>query len=372
MRERERERKREREREMNSIFFDLLFLSTLICLLAEEASSDKNPYPFQPYKPSSSRYVAISYSTWFPNVIHFQANGGCTWGMPSLGPYKSNNHSVIRQHALWLRDANVDFILVDWSNDILYEPVIHSGLQFSDIAYIENSTKDVFEVFSQIPGAPKIAILSGSPANRSEYAPPQRRLKAKADQIMQWFVNNETVAHQYFYLDGKPLLVDYISTPAFRLTTKWNDSRFTMRHLTGFVTDQPDIYRSDPYGNKISIDGIWSWEDRGESSFPIVNGFPEVQTITAAYRGEPCGWLCPNERAGRDNGTTFIKKWNYANKIGPRIVFVQSFNQWAGCNKKPGENMNENYSTDIEPEKGGHGDLYLKLLGQEARTFKGL
>ena len=33
--------------------------------------------------------------------------------------------------------------------------------------------------------------------------------------------------------------------------------------------------------------------------------------------------------------------------------------------------MDVEFSTDIEPMQGGHGDLYLRLLGEEARAFKG-
>ena len=55
----------------------------------------------------------MAYYTW-----HFPARRACQWGTPKLGNYNSDDRGVMRTHAQWLRDAGVDFILVDWSNDI--------------------------------------------------------------------------------------------------------------------------------------------------------------------------------------------------------------------------------------------------------------
>ena len=62
----------------------------------------------------------------------------------------------------------------------------------------------------------------------------------------------------------------------------------------------------------------------------------------------PCGWACAAKREGRDGGRTFAKKWKYALSIGPRVALVPSWGQWVGCEAKPGENQNEEYSTDLE------------------------
>ena len=148
----------------------------------------------------------------------------------------------------------MDFILVDWSNDIDYEPTAPgggTGMDRSDLAAIEAATVPLFEVFASVPGAPKIAILSGSSANASVYATlPGGRLREKANQIYDRFVQNVTLGHAYFKLDGKPLLVDYVGTPApFQgeaAPGPWDDARYTMRHLTGFVTQQPSLFRTGP------------------------------------------------------------------------------------------------------------------------------
>ena len=235
----------------------------------------------------------------------------------------------------------MDFILVDWSNDIDYEPTAPgggSGMGRRDLAAIEAATVPLFEVFSSVPGAPRIAILSGSPANASVRSYSRRlnyshhslvrkplalstvynniragqvyttlpggRLREKANQIHTRFVQNGTLGATYFQLDGKPLLVDYVGTPAHfqgdAAPGPWADNRFTMRHLTGFVTQQPSLFRTDATGHQIST-AYWSWEDRGagNASFPVVGGHPEVMVVLAANRGNPGGWTSPSLRVGR-------------------------------------------------------------------------
>ncbi len=42
--------------------------------------------------------------------------------MPALGRYDSRDRRVMRKHAEWLTDAGVDFIWLDWSNNVTYDP----------------------------------------------------------------------------------------------------------------------------------------------------------------------------------------------------------------------------------------------------------
>jgi hypothetical protein len=101
---------------------------------------------------------------------------------------------------------------------------------------------------------------SGSPANTTVYsALPGGKLREKANQIHARFVDNATLGGQYFRLDGKPLLVDYTGTPSHfqgaAAPGPWADARYTMRHLTGFVTQQPGLFQTDASGNNIATSG---------------------------------------------------------------------------------------------------------------------
>ena len=58
--------------------------------------------------------------------------------------------------------------------------------------------------------------------------------------------------------------------------------------------------------------------------------------------------------------------WNLARERHVEFVIVHSFNQWVG----PGEELDQERSTDIEPMQGGHGDYYLRLLKEEVNMYK--
>jgi hypothetical protein len=69
-----------------------------------------------------TRQVGIAYAAW-----HDQIPWGKTWDVPQLGQYLSTDESVIRQHAAWLSDADVDFIYIDWSMTLTPESAPITG-----------------------------------------------------------------------------------------------------------------------------------------------------------------------------------------------------------------------------------------------------
>lgn len=308
---------------------------------------------------AEDRLVGIAYSPWFPPTT-WSSNGGCTWGTPQLGPYDSSDPAVIRQHGEWLAGAGVDFLLIDWSNDIDYP----ADPGRTDIKAIEDATAAVFATFAQMPAPPRLAILIGT-SHAADYT--NGRIQTKADQVYRDFVTDPVLGPLYQTFRDKPLLVDYAGTPALFPDgpPPWDDQRFTVRHMTGFVSDQPSLL-----DGRVSKYGYWSWEDRGEQTYPVVDGTPEAMVVNAAVRGDPDGWVSEDKREGREGGRTFVSKWDRAVAVGPRLVLVQSFNEWTGCPEKPGEEMSPEFSNDIEPSVE-LGTRYLDLLGQQVARFKG-
>lgn len=307
---------------------------------------------------ATGRMVGIAYSTWFPPTV-WESNGGCTWGTPQLGDYNSSDPAVIRQHGEWLADAGVDFILIDWSNDIDYP----ADPGRTDLKAIEDATAQVFATFAQMPNRPNIAILIGT-SDPADYT--NGRIQAKADQVYNSFVADPTLGPLYQRFRDKPLLIDYAGTPAYFQDglPPWDDQRFTVRHMTGFVTEQSSLL-----DGSISKYGYWSWEDRGAQSYPVVDGAPEAMVVTAGVRGDPNGWASADKREGRNNGQTFVSKWDRAVAVGPQVVLVQSFNEWTGCAEHPGEEMSPEFSNDIEPS-AELGTQYLDLMKQQIARFK--
>jgi len=105
----------------------------------------------------------MAYYTWFT-----PGRRACQWGTPSLGNYASDDRGVMRQHAEWLKSAHVDFIVIDWSNDICCSAYTDWNGR-DDLKGLELNTVTLFEEFSKVPGAPKIAIMVGSPSDSSVY-----------------------------------------------------------------------------------------------------------------------------------------------------------------------------------------------------------
>ena len=315
---------------------------------------------YEPVDPSE-RLVGIAYTTWHRANRSWGANH--TWDLPLIGSYRSEDRDVIYQHGIWLRDAGVDFVMVDWSNNINYDPETMRSSR-EDFRTIEEATEDLFEVWSTIPGAPKICIFNGpGHIQQKENTFANGRMKAKCDQIYDTFIANEEYNKMYFYYDGKPLMPCYSATPSFNSSADvYADERFTIRWVTGYVGQQGNLYDKE---TKVS-NFHWSWEERGAQTFTVFNGQPECMTVVASWRkqskeGEP-GYIAPGLR---DNGSTFRLQWARADLIGTRIALVVSFNEWG-----LGEQISLENSKDIEPSKT-YGTLYLDIMKEQIKKFKG-
>lgn len=301
------------------------------------------------------RLVGVGYQTWFPPQSWDQA-----WGEPLLGRYDSGNERVIRQHAQWLKEAGVDFVWIDWSNNL------PAGPGREDLLAIEWATRRVFDVYASMPASqrPRISIFLGCPDQPDAVA--SGALTRKADQVYAAFVANpryRSLVQEYL---GKPLLAVYVGTPVpqqFRRTLPlWDDERFTVRWVSGFLDDQPDLVSDDGRSRL----GYWSWWDRSPQTYATdpSDDEPEAMVVTAAYPGVS-GWDGPGTR-GRRDGETFREQWARAREIGPRIVVVNSFNEWVA-----NEELDPERSNDVEPSRAW-GTTYLDLLREEVARFKAL
>jgi len=216
----------------------------------------------------------------------------------------------------------------------------------------------MFEEWKSIENAPKIAIMLGCPDETGAFS--DGRMKAKFDQVYNQFIANAQYKDQYYTYLGKPLVIIYVGTPSPFTTDvpQFKDSRFTIRYMTGFVTQQPKLIN----GKKQSIYGYWSWEDRGDQTYSLYYGKPEACTVSAASR-EQSG---PDSiaAAGRNDGETFKARWDRARSLNVSTVLVVSWNEWV-----TGEQPSVEVSKDLEPSVE-YGHKYLDLLKAEIKAFK--
>ena len=308
--------------------------------------------------PYEDRLVGLAYSTWLcTKIITWGKN---TWDTPLYGNYFSDDRAMIAKHAELLRDAGVDFIFIDWTNNTTYDPeTMREAL--SDFRMIEEATDLVFEVFSSIEGAPKICIFAGPGHSGIENVNNGKHQK-KVDQIYASYV--EKYPDQYFCYEGKPLLMCYGATPnQYGARPRWKDDRFTIRWVTGYVGQQSDLYNKK---NMATRNHWWSWEERGLQTFSIVDNRVECVTCTAASRSQgsegDSGYI---PAYGRENGLTLKKQFQRANDLGAGMVILISWNEWT-----KGEQPSPEISKDLEPSVI-HGTFYYDLLCEQIKKFKG-
>jgi hypothetical protein len=204
---------------------------------------------------------------------------------------------------------------------------------------------------------PRLGAAHLSPRWRStssKEAATDGRLTAKANEVHDLFVANQSRRGMMQEYLGRPLLLVYVGTPSPSPNglPPWRDTRFTVRFITGFLTQQKSLL--GPGG--VSQYGYWSWEDRGRPTYPIFDGHPEAMTVVAAWRGKGS--------PGRDGGRTYLSQWEYARRIGPRFVLAGTFNEWWKSEQGSPEG-----SKDIEPSQE-FGRQYMDILKSQATLFK--
>eukprot|EP01120_Amphizonella_sp_Union-15-10_P012346 TRINITY_DN5464_c0_g1_i1.p1 TRINITY_DN5464_c0_g1~~TRINITY_DN5464_c0_g1_i1.p1 ORF type:complete len:306 (+),score=31.36 TRINITY_DN5464_c0_g1_i1:56-973(+) len=284
--------------------------------------------------------VGMNYETWF-NSPGFWLSRHVT---PLLGLYRSSDPNIIRQHTTWMKYAEIDFVHIDWSNQ--GNPDLWP--QRPDLYAIVTSTDAVFDTLLSFPDPPQIAILLGA---QSEEWISQGWLQKTADIVYQRYYQGPR-ARLFYHFEGKPLITIYLGTPAFSYPNapSWNDERFTVRYMTGFLESQKPLEQR----------GIWSWISRDPVPISVRNGVVESMTVTPAYAGQR-GWGTV-DTAGRDGGTTYINQWEQVLKVRPPIVFICQWNEYA-------EEESPNYSNEIEPTVEFHYQ-FLNLTRDYVRRLK--
>nr|WP_321983183.1 hypothetical protein [uncultured Lichenicoccus sp.] len=316
--------------------------------LVAYATTAASAAPGSPF-PLAARRVGIGYALWHEDD-QWRHDVRRPWGTPAAGFYRSDDPAVLTRHAAQLSGAGVDFIVVDWSNDTGMDVRITG--KPSTQRFIEQATVRLFDVWAPLAPRPLVTIMLGVPGHQD--AASDGTLSAKADEVHALFVADPARARLLQTYLGKPLLLVYANTPSFwqKGLPPWHDDRFTVRFVTGFLTQQPNLI--GPPG--LSRYGYWSWEDRVTPICAVSAGHPECMTVVASWRGI--------NSPGRDGGRTYLAQWTDARRIGPHFVLAGTFNEWWIS-----EQIDPLHSKDVEPSQElGSGSL--DILRQQAALFR--
>jgi hypothetical protein len=306
---------------------------------------------------SGPKYVGILYATWFDAICGNQTSG-CPptyptdvpvpsyryWGNPAIGKYISSDVNVIHKHADQIAAAGVDFVAIDYSNHNMRDANLNRPLGTLLQAYQER-------VRAGIP-TPKVVMF----------------MPTAEDEINR-FANDYYSRYDtgvFFSYEGKPLLLTMDGCPFAAC------SRFTNRAMWGLMGN----------GNK------WSFMEQYPQSYHSRNGVPEQISVSAAQQSTYMSDLSSargrrwSKETGRNDGydgKNFDDQWERAISVNPTFVFIRNWNEWTAIKLADSsvnggrytDEFNQEYSNDIEPMAGGHGDFYYQKLKQRIAQFKG-
>lgn len=306
--------------------------------------------------------VGICYSTWFnpvvrnpkdeqPNISKILAGeqdwGGLYafhyWGTPALGYYRSDNKDIIRTHMNQLSAAGVDYIIIDNTNANLGWKSAPSG----------SST-----YWDEMVAQPAAAILDTIVEMRAEgLATPYVVMWCSAgngwdvvDEIYNEYFLNEKYEDCWVYWSGLP----------FFLLTNTPD------------TDNPKVSWRMQWGLRSSgVTEEWSFLQKDNT--PNYGSDGEVEQMCVCVAMQQTYMSLTSTATGRNGGKTFWNQWKNAFKYRPKCITVTWWNEWIAQrfeNNMFVDNYNQEYSRDIEPMEGGHGDTYYKWLCEYIRAYK--
>ncbi len=278
------------------------------------------------------------------------------WGEPLYGYYLSTDPWVLRRHANLLADAGVDVVIFDTTNAVTYPDVYHK----------------LCEVFAKMrkqgEHTPQIAFMLNTEAGKT------------AQRIYEDLYKPGKYRELWFIWQGKPLMICDPKQASPEL-----QAFFTLRRA-----HWPFTIENTPYA--------LHWE----TAYPQVYGYtddpkkPEQVNVAVAQNlrisdGLPTNMSEGNARGrsfhdGKEDtspgavlhGHNFQEQLRRAYELDPPFVMITGWNEWiAGRFGKPEgpivfvDQFSEEYSRDIEPMKGGHGDNYYWQMVAGVRRYKG-
>jgi hypothetical protein len=280
------------------------------------------------------------------------------WGEPWLGYYLSDDDFVIRKHAQQLTDAGIDVVIFDVTNGFTYDQTFLKLCQVYTQIRVEGGKTPQIAFFAHANGA------------------------GVAQHLYDTFYAKNLYPDLWFRWQGKPLLLG----PLTGLSAA----------VTNFFTARESWAWTDPNGWFGDGKDKWPWLDNSPQNpgWDLNKNTPEE--ISVAVAQHPTSNIGRSFRAGHEptnpetsKGFYFQDQWDRAKQVDPEFVWVTGWNEWIaqrfnsdgnsflGKQLPKGEpffvdEYSEEYSRDIEPMRGGHGDDYYYQLVANVRRFKGV
>jgi len=279
------------------------------------------------------------------------------WGEPLYGYYRSDDPWVLRRHAQLLADAGVDTLIFDTTNAVTYR----------------DTYTRLLEVFAQVRAeggrTPQVAFMVNTEAGKT------------ARQLYEDLYRPGRFAELWFRWHGKPLLICDPEAADGDLRGSFTLRRahwpFEMRNTSyawhwEATYPQPYGYTDDPdVPEQVNVSVAQNLRASDGKVTNMSNG-------DARGRGFHAGHQDASAEAV-DRGLNVAEQWRRALELGPPFVMVTGWNEWiAGrWGKADGplvfvDQFDRQYSRDVEPMRGGHGDDYYYQMVDGIRRYKGV
>ena len=263
------------------------------------------------------------------------------WSEPAQGYYRSTDKAAHRRNLLMLQEAGVDFLVLDFtfveSNTVQNTRFWNSHVEWSSIALLDT----IVEMRAEGLSTPYVVMWPNA--------------VGAFDTFMEKFYGVEKWKDCFVYWNGKPFILhwNYKTSETERFVTR------AMYGLQGKVKE-----------------GQWSYlePDNRATVCYDANGLPEHVGVSVAMQAT---YMSDTSTAhGRQGGRFWHSQWQTAFDVRPKIVTLTWWNEWCAqlfcVNGRYvfTDNFNQEFSRDIEPMQGGHGDLYYRWLCEYVRAYK--
>ncbi len=265
------------------------------------------------------------------------------WAEPEQGYYRSTDKAAHRHNLELLQAAGVDFLVLDYTfaTGDAYAPGTSAWR-----TYIDGPMNALLDTICEMRGEGK----------KTPYVVLWPNDETMFGHMKEHYLDVEKWKDCFVYWDGKPFIM------------RWQAKNMTYDDLTVRAM----------YGLQGKVKtGQWSFLeiDNSKTVSYDENGEPEHMTACVASQMNYMSYTdCAK---GRDNGEFWHSQWQNVFDVHPKIVTVTWWNEWAaqlyhfdGAGYIFTDNFNEEFSRDVEPMKGGHGDTYYKWLIEYIRAYK--
>lgn len=310
-----------------------------------------------------------------PNQYHY-------WGEPLFGYYNSQDPWVIRRHLEMLTMAGIDFLVFDTTNQFVFRQVWSEFLPIAS------------EFLSQGFPVPKIVFYTNTDSD------------VRVRELYTQLYSQGLYSELWFSPNGKPLII------AKNLSS-----------LSSEIRSFFDFRSSQWPGESYKSDGF-PWIDFNRDQHVYPNGGAKGGTIVSVSVSQHPGWPFSDSVQYKDvvsasgqtyyntnwgrgyttaagvndpskvaEGANFGEQWQNAITKNPSTIFLTGWNEWIAVkffeditvttgvpsrlnipNRRVFfvDTINEEFSRDIEPMKGGYGDNYYLQMIENIRNYKGV